>query len=195
MKNFTKNVKLILFSNLIYLSISILLIATISSCSEKSDDFNPNDVVNKLSQMSDLGTVEFQFSKIMKADDEATWFKVGTRRILIKSKAYVKAGVDFSGIKINEVNKETKKISLKLPPGKIISVNIPSNDIKVVFSQYGMSRDKFSNKEIQKIQIMGEKSIYKKIKEMNLEAEASKRSKLFLENWLKISGFNEITIN
>ena len=42
---------------------------------------------------------------------------------------------------------------------------------------------------------MGEKSIYKKIKEMNLEAEASKRSKLFLENWLKISGFNEITIN
>ena len=135
MKNFTKNVKLILFSNLIYLSISILLIATISSCSEKSDDFNPNDVVNKLSQMSDLGTVEFQFSKIMKADDEATWFKVGTRRILIKSKAYVKAGVDFSGIKITLSN--VKGLS-----------NTKFSFVKQIFQSYSSITNFLSNSKL-----------------------------------------------
>lgn len=194
MKKIKRNITNLLLNKFSYIAIGLMLIA--SSCQEqKTDDFDPNKVVSKLSQMSDLGTVEYQFSKIIKADDEDSWYKVGNRKILISSKAYVKAGVDFSEIKINEVDKVSKKISLKLPPGKIISINIPSDDIKIVFSQYGMARNKFTNQEIQKIQTMGEKSIYKKIKEMNIESEAAKRSKLFLENWLKLSGFNEITIN
>ena len=42
---------------------------------------------------------------------------------------------------------------------------------------------------------MGEKSIKEKINEMKLEDEAAKKSKKFLENWLRMTGFNEILIN
>lgn len=42
---------------------------------------------------------------------------------------------------------------------------------------------------------MGEKSIKDKISEMKLEEEAAKKSRKFLENWLRMSGFNEILIN
>jgi hypothetical protein len=182
--------------NLIYGSILALMIPLFFfSCTPKTDDFDANKVINKLSQMSDLGTVEFQFSKIIKAEDEATWFKVGSRKVLISSKAYVKAGVDFSSIKINEVDKVNKKVSLTLPKGKIISIDIPSKDIKVVFTDLGSLRSQFSNKEFEKIQIMGEKSIKDKISEMKLEEEAAKKSRKFLENWLRMSGFNEILIN
>ena len=182
--------------NLIYgVILSLILPRLFSSCTPKSDEFDASKVINKLSQMSDLGTVEFQFSKIIKAEDEASFFKIGTRKILISSKAYVKAGVDFSTIKINEVDKVNKKVNISLPKGKIISINIPSKDIKIVFTDLGSMRSQFSNKELEKIQIMGEKSIKKKISEMKLEEEAAKRSKKFLENWLRMSGFNEIIIN
>ena len=86
-------------------------------------------------------------------------------------------------------------MNLTLPKGKIISINIPSKDIKVVFTDLGSMRSQFSNKELEKIQIMGEKSIKEKINEMKLEDEAAKKSKKFLENWLRMSGFNEILIN
>jgi hypothetical protein len=182
--------------NLIYgVILSSIFPILFFSCTPKSDEFDANKVINKLSQMSDLGTVEFQFSKIIKAEDEATWFKVGSRKVLISSKAYVKAGIDFSTIKINEVDKASKKVSLTLPKGKIISIDIPSKDIKVVFTDLGSLRSQFSNKEFEKIQIMGEKSIKDKISEMKLEEEAAKKSRKFLENWLRMSGFNEILIN
>jgi hypothetical protein len=181
--------------NLIYGIIFAVILPGFFCCTPKSDEFDADKVINKLSQMSDLGTVEFQFSKIIKAEDEATWFKVGARKILISSKAYVKAGVDFSTIKINSVDKVSKKVNLTLPKGKIISINIPSKDIDIVLTDLGTFRKDFSNKEREKIQIMGEKSIKEKINEMKLEDEAAKKSKKFLENWLRMSGFNEVLIN
>ena len=193
MKNIKSPAELFFSTKLV--SLSILLILIISSCKEVGNEFDPNKVVNKLAQMSDLGTVEFQFTKIIDAKDDASWYKIGSRKILISAKAYVKAGVDFSAVKVNEIDKEKKKINVSLPPGKIISVSIPAEQIKILFTELGLARNKFSNQEIEKIQTMGEKNILKKIKEMKLEDEASKRSILFLENWLKMSGFNEVIIN
>jgi len=193
MKIMKRSTELFFSTKLVYLS--ILLILIISSCKEAGNEFDPNKVVNKLAQMSDLGTVEFQFTKIIDANDDASWYKIGSRKILISAKAYVKAGVDFSAVKVNEVDKEKKKINVTLPPGKIISVSIPADQIKILFNEAELARNKFSNKEIEEIETMGEKNILKKIKEMKLEDEASKRSILFIENWLKMSGFNEVIIN
>ena len=81
-----------------------------------------------------------------------------------------------------------------MPLGKIISLNIPPDEIKVLFSETALLRNNFSNKEINTIEIMGEKDIKLKIKDIGIELEAAKNAKNFLDKWLRMSGFKEVTI-
>ena len=82
-----------------------------------------------------------------------------------------------------------------MPLGKIISLNITPDEIKVLFSETSLLRYNFSNKKINTIQIMGEKDIKLKIKNFEIELEAAKNAKNFLDKWLRMSGFKEVIIN
>jgi len=82
-----------------------------------------------------------------------------------------------------------------MPLGKIISLNITPDEIKVLFSETSLLRNNFSNKKINTIQIMGEKDIKLKIKNFEIELETAKNAKNFLDKWLRMSGFKEVIIN
>jgi hypothetical protein len=53
-------------------------------------------------------------------------------------------------------------------------------------------RSEFSNKELNDIQVLGEKDILEKIKDLGILEEAEKNAKLFLDNWVKLLGFEDI---
>ncbi len=185
MKNFQINSKIlygIIFTTMLY------------GCMQEKEGKNFDAVISSMKEMSDLGTVEYKFTKILKAEDDATWYKVGARKMLINSKAYVKAGVDFSQIIVESIDESKASIKIKMPLGKIISLNIPPDEIKVLFSEAALLRNNFSNKEINTIQIMGEKDIKLKIKDIGIELEAAKNAKNFLDKWLRMSGFKEVII-
>lgn len=185
MKNFQINSKTlycIIFTIMLY------------GCKQEKEENNFNAVISSMKEMSDLGTVEYKFTKILKAEDDATWYKVGERKTLINTKAYVKAGVDFSQIIVESIDESKASIKIKMPLGKIISLNIPPDEIKVLFSEAALLRNNFSNKEINTIQIMGEKDIKLKIKNFGIELEAAKNAKNFLDKWLRMSGFKEVII-
>lgn len=42
---------------------------------------------------AELGTVEYTITKVVKADDNADWYKFGDRKILFTVKATMKAGI------------------------------------------------------------------------------------------------------
>lgn len=69
----------------------ILLIA--SGCSKNQQQ---KEILFSLREMSDLATVEYTITKIIKANDNKTWFKIGERKILMSCEAHIKAGVDMS---------------------------------------------------------------------------------------------------
>lgn len=72
-----------------FLSVLALLV----SCSDRTDELLARKI-SELSDMSELGTVEYTVKKIISADD-AVWYKYGDRKILYSCVVYLKAGIDL----------------------------------------------------------------------------------------------------
>ena len=72
-----------------------LLLILLVSC--KSRETRMNEVF-ALKEMSELATVEYTVTKIVKANDDKTWYKLGDRKILMSCSARIKAGIDLSVI-------------------------------------------------------------------------------------------------
>lgn len=175
------------------MKIKIKIIVILSILFVQSCQTLPNKgVINEqLQNLQELGTSEYKLSKVIIAEDDQ-WYTIGDRKVVITMKASVKAGIDFSKIKIINIDNLKKSILLTLPKSKIILLDIKPNDIKYNFLKTTLARSKFTNQELNEIQKLGEKSIRKKISELNILEDANKNAELFLTNWLKLSGFNKI---
>jgi len=99
----------------------ILLISF--SCNHK-EKVERKQLVPLLKQLSDLATVEYVVTKIIKANDNKTWYKIGDRKILMSCKASLIAGIDLSKITEENINIRGNKITMILPRAKLLIVNI-----------------------------------------------------------------------
>ncbi|MCU0404387.1 MAG: DUF4230 domain-containing protein, partial [Chitinophagaceae bacterium] len=136
-----------------------LLAGAILFCACGSPSPRPSGIVTALQQMQDLATVEYSLSKVVKASDDQTWYKIGDRKILITCEATVKAGIDFSQIDTRYVSISGKSISIQLPPPKIISISIPPDKIEVAYEEIGFFRNRFSVAEQNTLLQQAEKQI------------------------------------
>jgi hypothetical protein len=90
-------------------------------------------VVGKLQRASDLATTEFTVDKIVHGTKtkKIAWFiKLSEARFLAYSQAKIKAGIDLSDIAEEDVQIEGKKITLQLPPIKIINFSYPPSSFQ-----------------------------------------------------------------
>lgn len=166
----------------------LLSCLTFINCESK---LNKGIIEAQLKDLQELGTSEYTLNKIIIAEDKQ-WYTIGDRKAVITMTASLKSGIDFSDIKITDMNTEEKSITLQLPSPKIILLDISPDDIKYDFIKISSTRSKFSNKELNDIQILGEKSVREKIKDLGILEDADKNAKLFLINWLKSMGINQI---
>ena len=163
------------------------------SCKHKTQLPTQDQIISKMSEMSNLGTVEYSLSKIIHVNDKQ-WYTIGPRKVLIECKAYVKAGIDFKELKVIEINDSLKSIKIEIPDAKILIVTIPPSDIKVINTDIGFFRRNFTNEELNEIHKQAEIDINNKIQDLNILSEAKKNGKLFLQNFLKSLGFEQIII-
>src|ERR1700712_5151801 len=91
------------------------------------------ETITTLQQMQDLATVEYTVSKVVKANDDQTWYKFGDRKILITCEADIKAGIDLKDLTEKNITLNDKKITIILPAPKVLSVNIAPENINVAF--------------------------------------------------------------
>jgi hypothetical protein len=159
------------------------------SC-ENNEPFTVESLKSQLSNLKQLGTLEYDLSKILIVDD-SQWYSIGERKALISLKANLVAGIDFEKIEILNF-KENKYIRIRLPEPEIILLNIPPDKIEFSVLKTSYMRSEFSNKELNDIQVLGEKDILEKIKDLGILEEAEKNAKLFLDNWVKLLGFEDI---
>ena len=85
----------------------IVIMSLLFACKKKS---SINEVF-ALREMSELATVEYMVTKIIRASDDQTWYKIGDRKILMSCEASVKAGIDMSAIKEENISIDGKSIS------------------------------------------------------------------------------------
>ncbi|MDR1554005.1 MAG: DUF4230 domain-containing protein [Prevotellaceae bacterium] len=173
---------------------TVLAVLAFASCGQDSKQMEAQ--VAKLAKLSELGTVEYVVSKVVKANDDATWFKFGDRKILFSCKANLKAGIDLSELAKDSVIVDYKQraISLVLPKAKILSLNMKPDDIELVYEKTALTRFSYSNAERDMIMAQGEKDIKDKVPEMGILADAEKNAKFFLEAFFSQAGFSIIEI-
>jgi hypothetical protein len=189
-----KNIKIIYKKTIPVCGYIAILFLFLASCNKPLEEENPVEKVIKIKDLNQLGTVEFKVSKIIPAADDLNWYKIGNRKILFSCEAIIKAGIDFSKLKKEDISIENKLVSLKLPKAEIIYIKIDHNNIKEEYKNIDWNRSDFTNKEKDELLVLGEKSIKEAIPSMGIVAAAESNAKLFLSAYLKASGFKDVSV-
>lgn len=151
--------------------------------------------VFSLQQIGKLATAEYLITRIVKAQDQETWYKVGDRKILLSCTASVKAGIDFAALKPEHINEQKEKIFIQLPPPQIISLNIPPEGIKVAYTDVGVFRDAFTTAEINGIMKTAEAQMRRQITGLNILTAARTNATTFVTRFLTAAGFKEVYVS
>lgn len=152
------------------------------------------DTVLQLRELTELATTEYTLTKIVKASDDQTWYKVGERRILISCKAAVKAGIDLSGLKDSDVSVNGDGISLTLPPARILSLDIRPEDIRTEFQEVGLLRSEFTAAERNGLMQQAEARIREQVPGTGILRTAEANASLVLGNLLQRMGYKTVDI-
>ena len=170
----------------------LLLVLICSACNKKEQQVQQ---VMALQQMSDLATVEYVVTKIIKASDNKTWYKIGDRKILMSCKATLTAGIDLSAIKREAVQIEGKNITLILPHSKMIAVNIKPEDIVEEYASIDVLRQPFTGEERNTLAIQAENQVKASIAELGILQTAETNAALFVNSFLHRLGYEKIVIH
>jgi hypothetical protein len=174
-----------------YYAIAFPILAVIS-CHKAPDQ---RQEVLALRQMGNLATTEYVVTKIVKANDDQTWYKLGDRKILISCQANIKAGVDLTKLTADDVAIDGKNITLYMPPPQVLSLSVPPEKIKVEYKEISMLRNDFDNAERDALLTQAENQIRNSVKELGVIETAEKNTTLFVTDFLKKLGFESVTIS
>jgi hypothetical protein len=170
-----------------------LLSIFLLSCNNKSKEQQRKEIFT-FREMSDLATVEYTLSKVVKANDNATWYKLGKRKIIMSVMAYAKAGIDLSQIKDENILVSDDAVTIQIPHAKLINLNIPPEEIKEEMSETSLFRQGFDNNEKNDLLIQAENSIRHSIDSLGILKKAEDNAQLFLGNFIKRLGYKKVTI-
>ena len=151
--------------------------------------------VLSLKEMSELATVEYTVTKIIKANDNKTWFKLGDRKILMSCEANIKAGIDLAKLTQDDFSINDKTIIIRLPYPKIISLNIPPEKLKVEYQEVSAFRDPFKSGERDALAAQAETQIKNSVDQLGILEQAKANTSLFVSNFLKQIGYENISIS
>ena len=155
-----------------------------------------NAKISELTEMNELGTVEYKVTKVIKASDDAKWYQFGDRKILFQCTAFLKAGVDlnkFDPSKV-KVNEEEKSVVITLPKAELLSFNIPPESAKMVYEKVSVTRFNFSAQERNLLLQQGEKEIRDNVPSMGILQDAEKNAAAFFKSLLSQMGFQSIIV-
>lgn len=121
----------------------LIAAAMLASCGKKRETLS--DRLNAVSDMAELGTVEYTFSRLCAVDGTCV-YKVGTRKALFEARAYVKAGIRMDGFDRSKVavDKAAGSVRVTLPAAEILSFSLPPEEIVSVYHHVSGLRDEFS---------------------------------------------------
>lgn len=171
------------------------MLAAMASCSQ-SEHADKADVVS-FAKSAELGSVEYTVVKAVKANDIASWYKVGDRKILFSCKATLKAGIDLSQLTEEDVviDNVAQSIVVNLPAPKLLSLNIQPDDVRLEYEKVSTFRSGFSAEERNNLLQQGEKDIRDNINTLGILKDAENNARIYFESMLGQLGYKHITVN
>ena len=185
-----KNIRLLLFGGVLLFCFS---------CDKTPDvpiESKLNEKLGTMTEMAELGTVEYTISKIVKCSDDAAFYKFGDRKILFSCHATMKAGIDLSDFNKDcvKLDDSKKSVTVTLPKPKILSYNIPIEGIKIEYEKIGAMRSNFTAKDRNLLLKQAEEDILADAPNLGILKDAEHNAKLFFEALFLQLGFENINV-
>ena len=178
-------------------SVLFLAILAAAGCSRGNDvQEMVKREVQAISEMRQLGLVEYRVRKIVKADDEGEWYKIGDRKILLSCTAYLKAGIDLSGFSAEDVdiNRLDGSVTIRVPHAKLLSLDMPASEIREEYDHVTMLRHSFSAEERNALLRQGEKQIRSSVPSLGILEKAEENARRFFESVFTKMGFTSVEV-
>ncbi|MFN2457691.1 MAG: DUF4230 domain-containing protein [Chitinophagaceae bacterium] len=169
----------------------IAMLLLLFACNQKKEA----TYVNALKEIQQLATAEYIVTKVVKADDNKAWYKLGDRKILISCKATLKAGIDFTKLKKGDIKEKRKKLFVLLPQPQILSLSISPEDISVEYVEVTLMRDNFTNADRDALLAQAESQIRKQADSLGILTTAKENAASFVRSFFKNTGFEEVEVN
>ncbi|MCX7872714.1 MAG: DUF4230 domain-containing protein, partial [Verrucomicrobiae bacterium] len=137
---FKTQVKIAFWSGAILVGLIVVLIALIPQFKGKHNQAEILDtptIIKQIQGLSDLVTVKYVMERIVLLED-VKWY--GENRVMLLVHGVVKAGVDLSKIKSDDVKIDGKTVRIALPPAQITDVYIDDKNTQVVERTTGLLR-------------------------------------------------------
>jgi hypothetical protein len=166
-----------------------------TSCRESIEE-KMNKKLSEMSELTELGTVEYTISKIIKANDNS-FYTVGDRKILFSCKATMKAGIDLSNFSSDNVriDKATNSVVINLPKAKVLSFHMPADKVQLEYEKVGAMRFDFTVENRNDLLKQAEGSIVADAENLGILKDAEQNARLFFKSLLTQIGFENIVIN
>ena len=172
-------------------------ILALGGCSGRSSaDDTVLREIEAISQMRELSLVEYRVRKIVKADDEGEWYKIGDRKILLSCTAYLKAGIDLSGFSAEnvDINRLDGSVTVTVPHAKLLSLDMPASEIREEYDHVTMLRHSFSAEERNALLRQGEKQIRDSVPSLGILEKAEENGRRFFESVFTKMGFTSVEV-
>ena len=172
-------------------------ILALGGCSGRSSaDDTVQREIEAISQMRELSLVEYRVRKIVKANDEGEWYKIGDRKILLSCTAYLKAGIDLSGFSAEnvDINRLDGSVTITIPHAKLLSLDMPASEIREEYDHVTMLRHSFSAEERNALLRQGEKQIRDSVPSLGILEKAEENARRFFESVFTKMGFTSVEV-
>ena len=153
--------------------------------------------VEAITAMKQLSLVEYRVSKIIKAYDEGSWYKIVERKILLSCTAYLKAGIDLATFSQEDVDIDWtgKRVSVTIPHATLLSLDMPASEIRVEYDHVTMLRQSFSAEERNTLLRQGEKQIRDSVPSLGILEKADENARRFFESVFQKMGFETVDVS
>lgn len=174
----------------------LLTALMLSGCAERVPEDTTQREIEAISQMRELSLVEYRVRKIVKANDEGEWYKIGDRKILLSCTAYLKAGIDLSGFSAEnvDINRLGGSVTVTVPHAKLLSLDMPASEIREEYDHVTMLRHSFSAEERNALLRQGEKQIRSSVPSLGILEKAEENARRFFESVFTKMGFTSVEV-
>ena len=175
----------------------LFLLLTLPGCKERAavEDTVQREI-EAITAMKQLSLVEYRVSKIIKADDEGAWYKIGERKILLSCTAYLKAGIDLAAFGPDDVDIDWtgKRVTVTIPHATLLSLDMPASEIRQEYDHVTMLRQSFTAEERNALLRQGEKQIRDSVPSLGILEKADENARRFFESVFQKMGFESVEV-
>ena len=180
-----------------FFAVSLFALMVLGCTGRASVEETVQREVEAITAMRQLSLVEYRVSKIVKADDEGAWYKIGDRKILLSCTAYLKAGIDLASFGPDDVNIDWtgRRVSVTIPHATLLSLDMPASEIREEYDHVTMLRSSFTAEERNALLRQGEKQIRESVPSLGILEKADENARRFFESVFLKMGFETVDVS